>query len=282
MPDFSSQHRRPQATRRRRPDTDEEPEVMTLNWHIRKFAQQQKAWQSYQREEERRSGEREASTIPFTRPSTIPVNANKPLPALPALKTREQYLNEEFVPVLGYTQPLPGSGQPQHGSENLGGGLPNHQYGSQANQDYSNMGNNRHQKFHTDDKNNLGGRTHRASDLPPSLVAGRNTNERTHRNQSKPEVGERGILGVPLSVYDFRGTLPEELQPKGPPLRWDSEPAPHVSLMLQRDPTLLEDGELARFRPTGRVGAKAVQGKTPLLGASDRRGAAADSLVKMK
>ena len=65
--------------------------------------------------------------------------------------------------------------------------------------------------------------------LPPSLVAGP-PRASPHATEVKytHEVGDPGILGVRLGVYDFRNMLPVELRPEGPPLRWDDEPAPRI------------------------------------------------------
>ncbi|OAG06976.1 uncharacterized protein CC84DRAFT_1215988 [Paraphaeosphaeria sporulosa] len=81
-----------------------------------------------------------------------------------------------------------------------------------------------------------------------SSIPGQNTGEHAHTSRLPSEVGSPGLLDVPLSVYGFRSTLPAELQPKEPPLRWDDEPAPQIPPIASdaaRD--LYEDAELMEF-----------------------------------
>lgn len=85
--------------------------------------------------------------------------------------------------------------------------------------------------------------------LPASLVPGIAPSDRPAEAHHPYEVGDPGILGVRLSVYDFRNTLPAGLRPDGPPLRWDSETAPQIApLAHPKVPSLLDDAEVTRLR----------------------------------
>ncbi|KAF9738098.1 hypothetical protein PMIN06_002878 [Paraphaeosphaeria minitans] len=96
-------------------------------------------------------------------------------------------------------------------------------------------------------------------------VPRRNAQEHTHASRVPSELSSTGMLGIPLSVYGFRGTLPAELQPKEPPLRWDNEPAPQMPPVgSDAVPSLYEDVELAKFMTANKSYLQPFTEKMPM------------------
>ncbi|KAJ4356186.1 uncharacterized protein N0V89_004216 [Didymosphaeria variabile] len=103
-----------------------------------------------------------------------------------------------------------------------------------------------------------------SSDVPVPLAAGRKMRKHAAASYSSA-VSDPGMLGISLGVYDFRSSLPAELQPKGPPLRWDPEPAPQLPPIVPGvTPNLHEDVDLAKFMTTDKSNLQPFKEKMPL------------------
>lgn len=250
--------RRPTVPREIRPDIAEKPEVKTLEWHIRKFAQQQKEWQSNQVGEDSGVVNQTHTILPYTYPSIPPIDLNKPLPAHPVLRTKDNHnVSKVLSPRFSHRQHLSNAKQLLDGPEPLGSRSVHTHRASEVNPGSSslNLSKNPHRNVHTYDRRGVEMKhvkqAQPASDLPASLVAGINMDKHAYRKQNNSEAGDRGILGVPLNVGDFRNTLPEELQPKGPPLRWESGPYAQIPVVYQKGWPVEENSDLVNFRPKG-------------------------------
>lgn len=102
-------------------------------------------------------------------------------------------------------------------------------------------------------------------DASASSMAGQKTQKHKHTSRLPSEVSSAGMLGVPLSVYGFRGTLPAELQPNEPPLRWDAEPAPQIPPVVSRDLLgLYGDGDLAKYMTADKSDLQEFREKMPV------------------
>jgi hypothetical protein len=108
-------------------------------------------------------------------------------------------------------------------------------------------------------------RLHALPHMPaPPAPGGRKTHAQTPP-RSAVGAGDGGLLDLSIGVYDFRGSLPAELQPKEQPLRWDSEPAPQIPpLASSATPNLYEDADVAKFVTADRSGLQPFQEKMPV------------------
>lgn len=235
------------------PDIAEKAEVKTLEWHIRKFAQQQKEWQSNHNGKDHEHVNQTHTTVPYTHPSTFPIDLNKPLPAHPASETKGNHdasgvLDPESIrrKHLTSTNQLPGSPEP------LSKSFVHDHRCSKAKQGSSSpdLSKSPHRKTHINDRRGVEKKHVKQAqpplNLPASLVAGRNVEEQPYRKQSRSEARECSLLGVHLNVNDFRNTLPEELQPKDPPLWCESQPALQIPVVYQKGSSLKENNELVQ------------------------------------
>jgi hypothetical protein len=254
---------RPTVPREDRPDIARKPEVKTLEWHIRKFAQQQKEWQSNHNGKDYEPVNQTHTTVPHTHPSTIPIDLNKPLPAHPASETKGNHdasrvLNPESIrrKHLTCTVQLP------RGPESLSNRFLHDNHCSQSKQGASSfdLSKSPHRKAHNNDRRAVETKhTKQAKPtpgLPASLVAGRIVEEQPYRKQSRSEARDCGLLCVHLSVNDFRNTLPEELQPKEPPLWCESQPDLQIPVVYQKGSSLREDNELVQGKSEGASGVQ--------------------------
>ena len=73
------------------------------------------------------------------------------------------------------------------------------------------------------------------------------------------------MLGLSLAISGFRDILPEDMQPKEPPLRWDSEATPRLDpIESHSELSLLDDADLKPFMTAGEVGLGLFKAKMPL------------------
>ncbi|KAF2447297.1 hypothetical protein P171DRAFT_442434 [Karstenula rhodostoma CBS 690.94] len=239
----------------------------TLDWHKRNFANQQKAWQM--------KASIEAAPAPSSqRPARL---VDKPLP----VRRRQtddrgtlRVVNPDRTPTpdTEHEQPRPASRRrgdvvggdtavrgPLSKSHSVGGSIRRKPLGRESRDEVvaANSGSVRPPA--------LPHRRRAPPQKPSPSSSGQTTQDRTRMSRLPSELGNPGMLGVPLSVYGFRGTLPTELQPEEPPLRWDAEPAPQIPPVVSRDSLgLYRDADLVKYMTTDKSDLQSFRGTMPV------------------
>lgn len=247
----------PQSQTGERKDGDK-LQLHTLEWHRQRFLEQQKAWRAIKARRAEGHGGSVPCTFPPITPPSAPLYMRKPLPPLPSLRyksrddgltTREAIGLDPSLVVRPLVIRRRDGAQVQH--PRLLADAHKAQDEQKGEVAFPTNARELHPLFPNTDNRRQASHAHPPSEESSSTAT---LMQRSNRVNGHPQrrsyyVGDPGLLGVPLSVYGFRGSLPKELQPNEPPLRWDLEPAPQLPPIkgLKVSP-LFDDQELARLK----------------------------------